>query len=92
MDIKIEYDGRYPNLCRGHLKVWIDGTLWDFGKYVLISGGSIHRDEDWRMWATDGPWDIEDWPDGFPDDETLKMNVLDEINSEIRFGCCGGCI
>ena len=92
MDIKIEYDGKWPNLCRGNLKVTIDGVLWDFGSYSLKSGGEIQRDEEWNMWATEGPWDIWDWPEGFPDDDLLKEVVLMEINSKIPHGCCGGCI
>lgn len=91
-DIKIEYDGRYPNLCRGHLVVWIDGVAWDFGKYILHSGGDIMRDDEWNMWATEGLWDIddEDFPEGFPME--YKYDVINEINSEIAHGCCGGCI
>ena len=92
MDIRIEYDGEWPNLCRGHLIVYIDDVKWDFGCYSLKSGGEIQRDEEWNMWATEGPWDIWDWPEGFPDDDLLKEVVLMEINSEIPHGCCGGCI
>lgn len=92
MNIKVEYDGKYPNLYSGHLKVWIDGICWDFGNYSLVSGGHIERDEDWDMWATEGPWSIGDWPEGFPEDKYLRMNVLSEINAQIPHGCCGGCI
>ena len=92
MDIKIEYDVVWPNLCRCHLIVYIDDVKWDFGCYSLKSGGEIHREEEWNMWATEGPWDIWDWPEGFPDDDLLKEVVLMEINSEIPHGCCGGCI
>ena len=52
MNIKIEYDGKYPCLCMGHLVVWIDDVKWDFGSYSLSSGGNIHRDADWNMWAS----------------------------------------
>lgn len=38
LDIKIQYDGKYPCLCMGHLIVWINGKEWDFGKDVLVSG------------------------------------------------------
>lgn len=92
MDIKIKYDGKWPNLCRGHLIVCIDGVEWDFGRYSLKSGGEIQRDEEWNMWATEGPWEIWDWPEGFPDDDLLKEVVIMEINSEISHGCCEGCI
>lgn len=39
--IKIEYDGKYPSLCMGHLIVWIDDVKWDFGKFCLSSGGRV---------------------------------------------------
>lgn len=55
MDIKVEYDGAWPNLCRGNLKITIDGVLWDFGCYSLSSGGEILRDDDWNMWPEEGP-------------------------------------
>lgn len=90
MNIKIEYDGKYPCLCMGHLIVWIDDVKWDFGSYSLSSGGSIHRDTDWNMWASEGEWFVDEWPQGFPDE--LKELVLREINKEIPHGCCGGCI
>ena len=37
--IKIDYDGEYPNLCRGNLKVTIDDVEYDFGTGRLMSGG-----------------------------------------------------
>lgn len=89
-EIRIEYDGAYPCLCMGHLKVWIGDKLWDFGEYCLSSGGCIKRDDDWDMWAEQGKWDIVQWPNGFP--EELQSEVLDAVNLEIPWGCCGGCI
>lgn len=90
MDIRIEYDGKWPCLCMGHLIVWIDDVKWDFGKYSLSSGGAVLRDDDWNMWAEEGPWNIWDWPEGFP--EELKELVIEEVNIAIPHGCCGGCI
>ena len=90
MDIKIEYDGAYPNLCSGDLKITIDGEVWEFPDYCLSSGGGIERSEDWDMWATEGPWSITEWPLHFP--ENLKRIVLSELNQTIDHGCCGGCI
>lgn len=88
--IRIEYDGKWPCLCSGHLKVWIDETFYDFGKHVLLSGGSIQRDENWDMWSTEGPWDIDSYPPNFPEDK--KEELIRVINAEIPWGCCGGCI
>ena len=90
MNIKIEYDGKYPCLCMGYLIVWIDDVKWDFGSYSLSSGGNIHRDTDWNMWTSEGEWFVDEWPQGFP--EELKELVLLKINEEIPHGCCGGCI
>jgi hypothetical protein len=87
MDIKVEYDGEYPNLCRGHLVVIVDGVRYDFGTWRLSSGGDISND---FTEVNEGPWSIDDWPDNFP--EEFRKAALEEINSSIRHGCCGGCI
>lgn len=90
-NIRIEYDGAWPALCMGHLKVYIDDTLWDFGEYCLSSGGAVHGGPpDWDFEVTYGAWSITDWPEGFPED--MKDAVLDAVNDEIPWGCCGGCI
>lgn len=92
LKIEIQYDGKYPCLCMGHLKVYINDKKWDFGTSSLSSGGCIKRDDEWNMWAETGEWSIYDgcWPGGFP--EEYKKLVLDKINEEIPYGCCGGCI
>ena len=36
--IKIDYDGEYPNLCSGHLTVYIDDVKYNFPDYCLSSG------------------------------------------------------
>lgn len=90
--IEIEYNGKYPNLCRGELTVILDGVRWEFGKYVIHSGGTIERDNDWNMWATEGAWymDEDDFPKGFPME--YMYDVINAVNEEIPLGCCGGCI
>lgn len=88
-DIKIEYNGKYPNLCSGKLIVFINGSKWEFPD-CLVSGGSVRRNKDWDIWATKGPWTIDKWPEGFP--VKLKRLVEKEINWKIPQGCCGGCI
>lgn len=90
MNIKIDYDGEYPCLCSGHLVVTIDDKVWDFGSHSLCSGGLVSFDENWSENVTEGPWSISEWPKGFPNE--LQKIVLDEVNSEIPWGCCGGCI
>jgi len=90
MDIKIEYDGAYPNLCSGTLVVEIDGKRWIFPSYCMASGGSVSFDESWNEHVSSGPWSLDEWPDGFP--ESDKARVIDAINSAVEWGCCGGCV
>lgn len=89
LDIKIQYDGEYPSLCMGHLIVWINGKKWDFGNYVLESGGHLTYEDGG---VVKEEWSIPDncWPEGFP--EKYKKQVLSKINQEIPHGCCGGCL
>jgi hypothetical protein len=92
-NISIEYDGKWPSLCFGNLIVTIDEISWDFGRHALLSGGSVWFDEDYsNAHVEEGEWSIDDdsWPENFP--ENLKQAVIDEVNSSIPYGCCGGCI
>lgn len=90
--IRIKYDGRFPNLCRGHLKVWDDDKYYDFGKYCLCSGGNVWFDDNWSEHVEEGPWNLMDEyiPKDFPKEKTSEL--LNIINSEIPHGCCGGCV
>lgn len=91
-NIRIEYDGKWPCRCGGHLKVWIDEKFYDFGKHALNSGGHIEKDDDGMMNPVSGEWYINDYsfPKDFPKD--MKDDLIDEINAKIEWGCCGGCI
>lgn len=92
-DIKIEYDGEYPNLCSGKLIVYIGEKKWKFPDDCLNTGGGVYHDDNWEeMWTERDKWSIDEWPEGFPDDDGLKMLILSVINEEIPWGCCGGCI
>lgn len=88
--IKVFYDGRYPNLCSGSLRVEIDGKEWVFPENCLISGGDVSFDGDWNEEVSEGDWEISEWPKDFPED--LKVSVLSEVNKNIPYGCCGGCV
>lgn len=88
-EIKVEYDGGYPNLCRGKLIVVVDGKEWRFPEYCMNSGGSVTFDEDWNESISEGPWAISEWPENFPED--LKGAVEEAINLEVDYGCCGCC-
>ena len=90
-EIKIQYDGDYPNLCSGHLIVTIGEDIYDFGSHCISSGGGVWFSADYgEEHADEGAWSVSNWPKGFP--EEYKEFVLDKINDEIPHGCCGGCI
>ena len=86
----VEYDGDYPNLCSGQLVVTIEGTVWDFGRHCLSTGGGVAFDEDWNESVWSGPWTIHHFPEGFPED--LKQETEYYVNAQIDHGCCGGCV
>lgn len=90
--IKIEYDGEFPNLCSGHLKVCVDGKMYDFGRYALSSGGNVWFDDKWDEHVESGDWVLnkDEIPENFP--KELLPELLEKINSEIPHGCCGGCV
>lgn len=91
--ILIEYDGEYPNLCSGHLKVWLGNDFYDFGQYCLSSGGSCYFENDYADEVVkQGEWSINEYsiPENFP--EEYLDDVLKVINEEITWGCCGGCL
>ena len=90
MDIKVEYDGRCPNLCGGNLKVTVDGRPWTFPQHCLDSGGSVGYDENREAVITTGQWCVREWPKDYP--EELKYATLTAINEQIELGCCGGCL
>ena len=88
-EIKVKYDGEYPNLCSGKLILVINGIEWDFGN-CLNSGGSVSFDKNWSEIVTQGKWSITKYPKDFP--KELEGAALDAINSNIEWGCCGGCV
>lgn len=89
MNIKIEYDGSYPNRCSGKLVAIIDDKRWNFPDYCLSSGGQAWTIDDYEE-PSQGSWSVTRWPQDFP--EELKNITLDAINEQTEHGCCGGCI
>lgn len=88
-DVKfVSYDGKYPNLCSGTLVIKVGSRKWKIKR--LSSGGGVWFDKNNSEQVDEGPWSIENWPEGFP--ETLKQKVLDVVNDKVDHGCCGGCI
>ena len=87
--IEIQYNGQYPNLCTGRLTVYIDDVKYVFPPYCMMSGGNIYKDDEGYYQTDEGKWEITRWPKDFP--EHLKELILDKVNEEIPWGCCGGC-
>jgi len=92
MKIEVKYNGAFPNLCSGDLAVIVDGVRYDFPNYCLCSGGAVWFDADWKEHVDSGPWSVSEWPEDFPKDYDLRVEVLDMINAKIPWGCCGGCV
>ena len=87
----VSYDGRYPHLCSGTLVLNIDGEDVVFPCDCLCSGGYIIFDNDWNADVVCGPWDI--YTDLIPFDyRHLKNEILEVINNNVPWGCCGGCV
>ena len=86
----VSYDGKYPNLCRGTLKMRLGENDVIFPEYCLSSGGSAGFTKDWEDVVTDGEWTISEWPENFP--ESLKEKATQLVNENVRHGCCGGCL
>lgn len=81
----VSYDGKYPNLCSGTLVLKIDGEIVKFPKYCMDSGGSC----DWRSGiVTEGFWDVHVPPEY----SKYTQEILDVVNENVPYGCCGGCI
>jgi hypothetical protein len=76
--MKIEYNGKWPNLCSGDLIITVEGVRWEFPPLCLNVRGTLSQG-----------WDMDRWPDNFP--ERLKVDVLKKVNEEIGWPCCGGC-
>ena len=86
----ISYGGRYPNLCAGTLIIKVDDEVWEIKR--LSSGGSVSFDNNWQEHVGTGEWSIENWPDGFPEDEAIREEVVRVVNANVDYGCCGGCV
>ena len=85
----VSYDGTYPCLCKGILKMELDGKIITFPRHCLISGGSIFN-EDLEEDIIEDEWTIDCYPPNFP--KELEDKATELVNENIPFGCCGGCI
>ena len=84
----ISYDGSYPCLCMGTLKLEVNGTLYTFGmeNSFWTSGGGLDKD----YCAYEGPWIIH--ADELPEHIRQYADEICEVfNENVPRGCCGGC-
>ena len=96
----VDYTGEFPCLCSGEVTLKIDGQVVRFVKdkceseesgkpYLsLTSGGHCYFDDEWNDHVEYGPWSI----DLDPRYAELEDEILEVINSNISWGCCGGCL
>ena len=98
----ISYTGRYPNLCSGVLTLKIDGKEYKFGNryshkdvdYPIFwsSGGSCGFTRNYESdYCNSGEWRID--MNELPDELKAYAAEIDEVfNSNVSYGCCGGCL
>lgn len=82
----VSYNGRYPCLCNGDLILRIDGEEVNLGA-CLTSGGSCTYDGELE-WVEEGAWSV-DVP---PQYAQYTAEITEVVNSNVPWGCCGGCI
>lgn len=88
----ISYDGSFPNLCSGTLKLKIDGREVEFYPYSesgfrMYSGGfCTYSDEEDII--ENGSW-IVTVPDAYKE---YKEEINEVVNQNVPWGCCGGCL
>ena len=85
----ISYDGDYPCLCMGTLKIRVDGRLYSL-KHAMHSGGRVGFDGDWCEEVTQDEWSIT--LEEFPELEPYKDGITKVVNDNVQYGCCGGCV
>lgn len=98
----ISYTGSFPNLCSGILTLEIDGKEYVFGhscykekqgEYPCFwrSTGTCCFTADWDAEVIEGEWEIDVCE--LPDEILKYAKEIDEVfNSNVPWGCCGGCI
>ena len=86
----VSYDGKFPNLCRGELKLLVDKKEYVLNN-ILCSGGSVWFDDDWCEHVTEGFWtiDLSELPKEL---EQYIDEIEDVVYMNVECGCCGGCV
>lgn len=83
----ISYDGRYPNLCSGTLKLEVNGQKYELDN-ILYSRGFI-KPGFYEVIA--GEWDV--FRNKLPKElEPFVKEITEIVNKNVPYGYCGGCI
>lgn len=85
----ISYSGKYPHLCCGCLRLMINNEEVIFDN-ILASGGYCGIDGDYEEYVEQDEWYVNDGNLG--EYEKYRSEILDIINENVEFGCCGGCL
>lgn len=101
-NIKIIYDGEYPNLCSGDLHIIIDDKeVYATKNYSFCSTGSIWFDDEWGEHIEYGELKWSNTDEKKKLEEFIQANYLDKYNLIMESiddelsnytPCCGGCI
>ena len=85
----ISYDGKFPNLCSGTLRFKIGEHEFAW-KYCLESGGRAPLDDEteYGEWAVSFK-KIPGLVGGIP--KKIRQKIVEMVNDNIGYGCCGGC-
>ena len=86
----VSYDGEYPNLCSGELKILVNKKEYILNN-VLLSCGNVWLDNNCDEHVETGFWTVNT----FYIPEELKQYIGEielVVNENVEHGCCGGCI
>ena len=83
----VSYDGEYPCLCYGILKIEVARKIWEL-EDALVSNGGYRITDDGDDYCTTAPWSV-DLPVQL---KPYEKEITDVVNENVAWGCCGGCI
>ena len=103
----ISYTGKYPNLCSGVLTLLIDGKEVSFGHNYSIRDSWVTDGNYESFWVSGGRCGFtNNYADSYVEDDEWQIDInnipeqyrkyaaeIDEVfNSNVPWGCCGGCL